>query len=49
MKLRDIVVEKAIVPNMTATKRDEALSAAREEAMEPLPAEIALETADAES
>jgi DNA-directed RNA polymerase subunit beta' len=32
-----------------ATKRDEALSAAREEAMEPLPAEIALETADAES
>ncbi|MDP2258802.1 MAG: DNA-directed RNA polymerase subunit beta' [Caulobacter sp.] len=32
-----------------ATKRDEALSAAREEAMEPLPAEIALETADAQS
>jgi DNA-directed RNA polymerase subunit beta' len=32
-----------------ATKRDEALSAAREEAMEPLPVEIALETADAES
>jgi DNA-directed RNA polymerase subunit beta' len=32
-----------------ATKRDEALSAAREEAMEPLPAEIALETADAGS
>ena len=32
-----------------ATKRDEALSAAREEAMEPLPVEIALETAEAES
>ena len=32
-----------------ATKRDEALSAAREEAMEPLPAEIALETVDAGS
>jgi DNA-directed RNA polymerase subunit beta' len=32
-----------------ATKRDEALSAAREEAMEPLPAEIALETVDAQS
>jgi len=32
-----------------ATKRDEALSAAREEAMEPLPVEIALETADAQS
>ncbi len=31
-----------------ATKRDEALSAAREEAMEPLPAEIALETAEAQ-
>jgi mannitol/fructose-specific phosphotransferase system IIA component (Ntr-type) len=25
MKLRDIVVEKAIVPNMTAVKRDEAI------------------------
>ncbi len=32
-----------------ATKRDEALSAAREEAMEPLPSEIALETVDAQS
>ncbi len=32
-----------------ATKRDEALSAAREEAMEPLPVEIALETAEASS
>ncbi|ATQ41478.1 DNA-directed RNA polymerase subunit beta' [Caulobacter mirabilis] len=31
-----------------ATKRDEALSAAREEAMEPLPVEIALETAEAQ-